>query len=81
MWSGYGDTLSRAIEMVVTPLLFGLGGWYLDRWLGTRPLFTLTLFLFGVVGMAARMYFAYSAAMDEHDRTAIWSRHRGEEPR
>ena len=73
-WSGFSDTLSRAIELVVTPLLFGLGGWYLDRWLGTRPLFTLLLFLVAVVGMAARMYYAYAAAMDEHDRAGIWSR-------
>ena len=73
-WSGYGDTLARGIELVATPLLFGLGGWYLDRWAGTRPLFTLLLFLFAVVGMAARMYYAYSAAMEEHERAGAWSR-------
>ncbi len=75
-WKGYDDAFARGIELVATPLLFGLGGWYLDRWAGTRPLFTLALFLVAIVGMAARMYFAYAAAMDEHERTAPWARRR-----
>ena len=73
-WSGFGNALSRAIELVVTPVLFGLGGWYLDRWLGTRPVFTLILFLFAIVGMATRMYYAYVAEMEAHEQDAPWRR-------
>jgi len=72
-WDGFGEGLARGVELVATPLIFGLGGWYLDRWAGTRPLFTLLLFLLAVVGMAARTYYAYMAAMQEHDRAAVWA--------
>jgi F0F1-type ATP synthase assembly protein I len=82
MWTGFGDTLARAVELVATPLLFGLGGWALDRWLGTRPVFTLLLFLLAIVGMAARMYYAYKVEMEAHERAGVWSRPVGhrEEP-
>ena len=73
-WDGFGEGLARGVELVATPLIFGLGGWYLDRWAGTRPLFTLILFVVAVVGMAARMYYAYAAAMEEHDRAGVWAR-------
>ena len=72
-WTGFSDALARGIELVVTPLLFGLGGWYLDRWAGTRPLFTLLLFLLTVAVMFARMYYAYTATMQEHDRAGAWA--------
>ena len=83
-WSGFSDALARAIELVATPMLFGLGGWYLDQWLDTRPLFTLTLFLLVVVGMAARMYYAYKVEMQAHEQAGVWARRpltdRREEP-
>jgi hypothetical protein len=74
VWNGFGNTLARAIELVVTPVLFGLGGWYLDRWLDTGPAFTLILFLFAVVGMAVRTYYAYVAEMETHEREGPWRR-------
>jgi F0F1-type ATP synthase assembly protein I len=73
-WSGFGDALARAIELVVTPLLFGLGGWALDRWLGTTPVFMLVLFLLAIVGMAVRMYYAYKLEMQRHEQAAVWAR-------
>ena len=73
-WTGFSDALARGIELVVTPLLFGLGGWYLDRWAGTRPLFTLLLFLLAIAGISARMYYGYMATMEEHDRAGAWAR-------
>ncbi|MDE0269340.1 MAG: AtpZ/AtpI family protein [Acidimicrobiaceae bacterium] len=39
--TGAGDALSKAFEMVATPAVFGVGGWYLDGWLNTRPLATI----------------------------------------
>jgi hypothetical protein len=41
---GFGDALSRAVELVVTPAIFGWFGWMLVGWLGTRPLFAVGLF-------------------------------------
>jgi F0F1-type ATP synthase assembly protein I len=83
-WTGFGDTLARAIELVATPLLFGLGGWALDRWLGTQPVFMVVLFLFALVGMGARMYYGYKVAMEAHDQAGVWSHRpvaaRDEEP-
>lgn len=35
---GPGDQLAAAFELVATPALFGLLGWAIDGWLGTRPL-------------------------------------------
>jgi F0F1-type ATP synthase assembly protein I len=78
-WAGFGNALSRAVELVATPVLFGLGGWFLDRGLGTRPAFTLALFLLAIVGMATRSYYAYAAEMDAHDRAGAWSRDRDKE--
>src|SRR5688500_6226655 len=46
LYTGFGDTLGRAFELVATPLVFGLMGYGLDRWLGTLPIFTLILSLF-----------------------------------
>jgi F0F1-type ATP synthase assembly protein I len=80
-WTGFSDALARGIELVATPLLFGLGGWYLDRWAGTRPLFTLLLFLLAIAGISARMYYGYMATMQEHDRASVWARPQAAESR
>jgi len=43
LYNGFGDTYSRTFEMVVTPLIFGLIGWFLDGRFDTRPVLALTL--------------------------------------
>jgi F0F1-type ATP synthase assembly protein I len=53
------DGFAKAVEFVVTPGLFGLGGHFLDRWLGTSPVLTVILFVWALtvtVGMAIRDY-------------------------
>ena len=53
------DGFAKAVEFVVTPCLFGAGGYFLDRWLGTSPVFTVILFVWALsvtVGMAIRNY-------------------------
>jgi F0F1-type ATP synthase assembly protein I len=67
-YNGFGDALARAVELVATPLLFGLLGYVLDRVLGTRPLLTVVLSVAAVVGMFLRMYYGYATAMDAHAR-------------
>ena len=63
------DGFAKAVEFVVTPGLFGVGGYFLDRWLGTSPVFTVVLFVWALsvtVGMTIRDYNAKMRA--EEDR-------------
>ena len=53
------DGFAKAVEFVVTPCLFGVAGFFLDRWLGTSPVFTVILFVWALsvtVGMTIRDY-------------------------
>lgn len=68
LWNGFGRTFSRAFELVLTPVLFGLGGAGLDRVLGTSPVFMILLGLLAVIGLAARAYYAYAVEMHVHER-------------
>jgi hypothetical protein len=43
LYNGFGDTMARAFEVVFTPFLFGLLGWWIDGRTHTRPLFALVL--------------------------------------
>ena len=67
---GFSDALVRGIELVFTPLVFGLAGWLIDRAAGTSPLFTLVLFAFGILGTAVKMKLGYDREMAAHDGTA-----------
>lgn len=64
---GYSDGLSRALEIVVTPLLLGFTGHLIDSWLGTAPAFTLGLGIFGVVGIATKLWLGYDREMRKHE--------------
>lgn len=67
--NGFGNALSTAVELAVTPALMALVGWQVDRWLGTSPLLFLFLFVFTVAYVSWREYHRYQARMDrqEHD--------------
>ena len=71
-YRGFGDGLARAFEIAMTPVLFGAGGWALDRWLGTTPLFILVAVFIAVVGLAVRAYYTYQAEMAAHEAKAPW---------
>ena len=66
-YQGFGDALARAFELVLTPAIFGLFGWFVDRRLGVTPLFTvtLTLLVFGYVGW--KTWRGYESAMTAHE--------------
>ncbi|MGH9165503.1 MAG: AtpZ/AtpI family protein [Acidimicrobiales bacterium] len=74
LYNGFGTTLARAFELVVTPLLFALLGHLLDGWLGTSPLFTVGLAVLGLAGTVVRMYYGYVADMERHTSQAAWTR-------
>jgi F0F1-type ATP synthase assembly protein I len=71
---GFGNAMGLAVEMVGTPLLFGLLGWLADRWLGTSPVFVIVLGLFGVIGMGLKTYYGYTEKMKQHEAGAPWGR-------
>ncbi len=73
-YQGFGDALAMAFELVFTPLLFALGGWLLDRWLGTTPVLLIVLVVLAVVGMAVRTYYGYDARMKVHEAAGPWAR-------
>ncbi len=65
--NGFGESLAKAFELVVTPGIFGFFGWLLDHKLGTAPLFTLlfTLSVFGYVSW--KLWGSYERQMQAHE--------------
>ena len=63
--NGVGNALSRAVELTVTPLIFGFFGWLLDGRLGTRPVFMFLFFAFVLGYTLWKEYVLYGKAMDE----------------
>lgn len=64
---GYGDGLSMAMEIVLTPVIMGFGGSLVDAWLGTRPGFTIGLAGFAVVGLFVKLWIRYDQDMRVHE--------------
>jgi F0F1-type ATP synthase assembly protein I len=71
---GYSDGLSRAVEIVGTPLLLGYLGYLFDGWVGTRPVMTVVLGLLGVSGVFVKLWLGYDREMREHEAKAAWAR-------
>jgi F0F1-type ATP synthase assembly protein I len=65
---GFGEALTRAFELVVTPVIFGFFGWLLDGRLGTRPLFMFLLFALVMGYEVWKLYVAYDAEMERHQQ-------------
>ncbi len=57
-YNGFGEALSRALEMVLAPLLFAFLGWLI------APVFALVLGVLAVVGQFVRLYYQYARRMD-----------------
>ena len=55
---GYGQGyFGMALNFTIAILLFGAGGWFLDRWVHTRPLFTIIgAFVGGFAGFMSIYY-------------------------
>jgi F0F1-type ATP synthase assembly protein I len=69
--NGFGNALTTAVELAVTPALMALIGWQLDRWLGTSPLFLLFLFAFTVVYVSWREYTRYQQRMADQEHELL----------
>jgi ATP synthase protein I len=59
------------MDFALVVLVFLGIGYGIDRWLGTRPVFMISLVLLAVVGQFIKMYYDYAAAMDEHEAQRI----------
>lgn len=71
---GYNDGLTRALEIVVTPVLFGYLGHLVDGWIGTRPVMTLVLAAVAVSGLFVKLWYGYDREMREHEADAVWAK-------
>ncbi|MEM7143313.1 MAG: AtpZ/AtpI family protein [Actinomycetota bacterium] len=63
---------SGGFDLVLGPVILSLAGLWLDRTIGTTPLFTIALLLFGAAGAAVKVYYDWKRGMDaaevERDR-------------
>jgi hypothetical protein len=68
---GLGDALAQAFDVAATTAIFFFFGWLLDRWLGTKPLFMITLSLLCLIGKLYLMLTTYNEKMKrlETERT------------
>jgi F0F1-type ATP synthase assembly protein I len=74
LYNGFGGAFSLAFEIALTPMVFALMGWVLDRWLGTGRLFMLGLLVFGIVGVLVKAYYAYTQRMLKEEAAGPWGR-------
>jgi hypothetical protein len=66
--AGYsGDGFSSSVELVATPVLFILGGMFLDRKFNTGWVFAAALGTFAVVGTVAKQWYVYNARMQAQE--------------
>ena len=74
LYGGFGDALAQAFEFAVIPVLFALLGLWLDARLGTRPLITVLLLAFGVIGVVAKALYAYKDKVETEEEGKPWTR-------
>jgi F0F1-type ATP synthase assembly protein I len=74
LYNGFGDGLAKAFEFAVTPGIFGVLGYFLDRAIGTLPLFTIILVLLCIVGMFLKTWYTYDLHMRTHEADKPWGR-------
>lgn len=69
---GFGEALSRAFELAVTPVVFGFLGYLIDMRLGTSPILMIVFALFAVIGSFVKLWYAYDGEMKRRDAEAVW---------
>ena len=74
LYSGYADGMTRAFELVVAPLVFGLVGFALDRVFGLTPVLTIIAVTVAFAGTGVKLWYGYDREMRAHDNGAVWAR-------
>lgn len=62
-----------SFELAFAPVIMALLGLWLDRTIGTVPVFTLVLALVGVLGSSIKVYYGYRHSMAQLDAAAPWA--------
>ena len=70
------SNLGKGMDLALTTLVFLGLGYLLDRWLGTRPLFMIVLFLAAFAGQTIKLWFDYDARMKAHEAERAAARSR-----
>ena len=70
-YQGLGDGMSRAIELAITPAIFGGLGYLLDQKFNTQPTFMIVLVVLTLTGMFVRNWAAYKIKMQELEAEAV----------
>jgi F0F1-type ATP synthase assembly protein I len=65
--NGFGNALTTAVELTVTPALMAFIGWRIDLRLGTSPIFLVFLFAFTLGYVAWREYTSYQSNMEQQE--------------
>lgn len=55
-----------SFELAMSPLILGLIGLWIDRRVGTTPLFVISLALFGLIGAGLKVFYTYRYEMAQH---------------
>ena len=71
---GSEDGLAKAIEIVVTPLIFAAAGFGLDRWWGTGPWLALSLGMIVFIVKLLVEWYRYAERMQAHEQKMASSR-------
>jgi F0F1-type ATP synthase assembly protein I len=61
------SNVGRGIEFALGIAIFLGLGYLMDSWLGTKPVFMIVLFLVGVIGQFASLWYRYQASMSSLD--------------
>ncbi len=74
MYDGFGESLTRALEFVIIPLVFAFLGYLLDGRIGTGPVFAILFGTFGVVGCGIKTFYSYKYRMAQAEKDMPWNR-------
>lgn len=56
-----------SFELALAPVILGLLGLWLDKSIGTTPVFVVSLAIFGFVGAFLKTYYSYRYEMAQHE--------------
>jgi F0F1-type ATP synthase assembly protein I len=62
-----------SFELALAPVLMALIGIWLDRTLGTMPIFTIGLAVVGIAGAAVSIYYSYDRQMRRLQEEGAWT--------
>lgn len=68
------DGFTTAVELALTPAVFGLLGFLLDSWLGLVPLFTIVMSLWAFSVVAWMTWRRYDDKMSRLEQEGRWAR-------